>query len=340
MILPQAAPWVKKEADTNSNQNTHTQRSQNQTNNQNQNQNQSVPNGNNPNNINQNITNNNNNNQRDHNPLKERNNPRERERETLTTGDPGSFQTFQQAPSRTSNNTAVRSTPHNSNSQPQPNSFHQHHQHHQHQAPPVETELSRFPPYDATYISSNRQTSVPTSNTLPHQAVQQSALSLSSQQSLMKQQKQQHNQNQNSDFDCFPSNSDSSSDPLSPNPAPHKSSKPNSSSTSNSFIRTASGVSNQNQQNLQNTINTNNINNMTDMNNGSNSIQTYNQFINNSSSLTYDNDEAESENCPATRVPEWCQEIKISTPLSDHTSGASSTYSGNNSPFDQDQDKE
>ena len=293
-------------------QNQNQNQNQNHNQNHNQNQNQATIGNSNNTMISNNIQ------QRDHNPLKERNNPRDDLRDVAPC-DPSS-QHYNQISNRNMNGVNGRTTPHNSTSQPQPNSYHQHHQHHQHQAPPLETELSRFPPQDATYKASNRQQTVPQSNSLPHQAI-------SLQQSSQLQQQQQMN---DFDLEIF--------SPNSPNPAPHKSSKPNS-----NFTLTASGVSNQNHQNLQTNINNNHMNNI-NMNNGNSNNSNnliYNQFINNSHStdIACDIDETESENCPATRIPEWCQESKISTPLSDNTSGVSNgNYSENESPSDQDKE--
>ena len=289
-----------------------------------QNQNQSlIANGNGNTNANANI---NNIQQRDHNPLKERNNPREDPRALPPTE--SSYQNYNQSTIRNNSNNGTgpvaRATPHNSTSHPQPNSYHQHHQHHQHQAPPLETELSRFPPQDATYKATNRQPAVAQSNSLPHQAI---SLQHPSQAQHQQQHQQQQQQQQLNDFDL------EMFSPSSPNPAPHKSSKPNS-----NFTLTASGVSNQNHQNLQTNIN--NSMNITDNSNNSTSL-IYNQFINNSIStdITCDTDDIESDHCPATRIPEWCQDIKVSTPLSDNTSGVSnSNYSENDSPSDQEKE--
>lgn len=64
----------------------------------------------------------------------------------------------------------------------------------------------------------------------------------------------------------------------------------------------------------------------------------FNQYDN---SVGIDTDDMESENCPATRIPEWCQDLRTSTPLSlspdDTSGGCSSNYSDSNSPFDNDE---
>ena len=359
LILPQSTGWIKKENDSINNKNVH--HNSNNSNNNNSSHNNNINNNSNNannsnNNSNNNAFNNNSNNynndmrsqnqnqsliangngntnananinniqQRDHNPLKERNNPREDPRALPPTE--SSYQNYNQSTIRNNSNNGTgpvaRATPHNSTSHPQPNSYHQHHQHHQHQAPPLETELSRFPPQDATYKATNRQPAVAQSNSLPHQAI-----SLQHPSQAQHQQQQQQQQQQLNDFDL------EMFSPSSPNPAPHKSSKPNS-----NFTLTASGVSNQNHQNLQTNIN--NSMNITDNSNNSTSL-IYNQFINNSIStdITCDTDDIESDHCPATRIPEWCQDIKVSTPLSDNTSGVSnSNYSENDSPSDQEKE--
>jgi hypothetical protein len=107
--------------------------------------------------------------------------------------------------------------------------------------------------------------------------------------------------------------------PSSPNPAPHKSAKPNA-----PFIANSSANNNNN----NNTLNESNLQSL--------SQSMYPQFSSNSHG---DIDEMESENCPATRIPEWCQDIRVSTPLSaDEASGVSSSnYSDDNSPFEQEE---
>ena len=318
LTLPQSNGWVKKESYDNGNQGTsrssaNTARNQDQTGARSQNQ----------------------------NPLKERNNslsgssrPPSDMASHVQPSYPQANTNNRNAPnnnyannsSNHINNSTNNSNNTNTSSHPQPATYHQHHTHHQHQVPPHEAELSRFPPQDATYKASARQNqgssagySQSASNNLPHQVAP----------SQQQQQHQQHQQQklslnniQNDDYEAFSSSLEMFS-PSSPNPAPHKSSKPNI-----PFVTTSSGPSSQS--------------NMNNTNDGSMQhtfpSAPFNQY---DSSVGIDTDDMESENCPATRIPEWCQDMRTSTPLSlspdDTSGGCTSNYSDSNSPFDNDE---
>ena len=320
LTLPQSNGWVKKESYDNGSQGTsrssaNTNRNQDQTSARSQSQ----------------------------NPLKERNNSQN------GNSRPSSDMVSHTQPSYPQTNTNNRNAPNNNyvnnssthinsnnnnntntSSHPQPASYHQHHTHHQHQVPPHETELSRFPPQDATYKASARQNqgssagySLSASNNLPHQVAPTQQQQQQAQQVQQQQQKLSLSNIQENDYEAFSSSLEMFS-PSSPNPAPHKSSKPNA-----PFVTTSSG------QHSQSNMNTTNDSSM--QNSFPNT--SFNQY--DSSNVGIDTDDMESESCPATRIPEWCQELRTSTPLSlspdDTSGGCSSNYSDSNSPFDNDE---